>query len=239
MTPHEAKNWLVAFKHVVRWALERKLMRNDPTLSVHIKRPKSDGFHTWTEQETAQFEARWPIGSKPRLALALGLYTAQRRGDVVRIGRQHIRDGVLTVRQAKTGATLAIPVHPDLAAIIAATPVGHLTLLVTQTGKSYGANDFSEMFRSWCDAAGLPQHCVFHGLRKAACTRLADAGCTAHEIAAISGHKTLKEVERYTKGADQARLARAAMERIGNESVKSEPGEMSKPLNEQIKKAAG
>jgi len=239
MTPHEAKNWLVAFKHVVRWALERKLMRNDPTLSVHIKRPKSDGFHTWTEQETAQFEARWPIGSKPRLALALGLYTAQRRGDVVRIGRQHIRDGVLTVRQAKTGATLAIPVHPDLAAIIAATPVGHLTLLVTQTGKSYGANDFSEMFRSWCDAAGLPQHCVFHGLRKAACTRLADAGCTAHEIAAISGHKTLKEVERYTKGADQARLARAAMERIGNESVKSEPGEVSKPLNEQTKKAAG
>src|SRR5262249_12573378 len=60
-------------------------------------------------------------------------------------------------------------------------------------------------------------HCVFHGLRKAACTRLADAGCTAHQIAAISGHKTLKEVERYTKGADQARLARAAMERIGNE----------------------
>ena len=239
MLPHEAKNWLTAFRHFARWALERKLMRNDPTLSVHVKRPKSDGFHTWAEQEIAQFEARWSIGSKPRLALALGLFTAQRRGDVVRIGRQHIRDGVLTVRQAKTGASLAIPLHPDLAAIITATPVGHLTLLVTQTGKSYGANDFSEMFRWWCDAAGLPQRCVFHGLRKAACTRLADAGCTAHEIAAISGHKTLKEVERYTKGADQARLARAAMERIGNESVKSEPGEMSKPLNEQIKKAAG
>ena len=126
MTPHEAKNWLVAFKHVVRWALERKLMRNDPTLSVQVRRPKSDGFATWTEDEIAQFEARWPIGSKPRLALALVLYTAQRRGDVVRIGRQHIRDGVLAVRQAKTGATLAIPVHPDLAAVIAATPVGHL-----------------------------------------------------------------------------------------------------------------
>jgi integrase len=139
----------------------------------------------------------------------------------VRIGRQHIRDGVLMLRQQKTGVSLAIPVHPDLAAIIDATPVGHLTLLITNTGKSYGANDFSEMFRSWCDAAGVPQHCVFHGLRKAACTRLADAGCTAHEIAAISGHKTLSEVERYTKGADQARLARAAMERIANESVKS------------------
>jgi integrase len=73
-------------------------------------------------------------------------------------------------------------------------------------------------------------------LRKAACTRLADAGCTAHEIAAISGHKTLSEVQRYTRGADQARLARAAMERIGNRSVKPEPGEVSKPLNGLTKK---
>jgi integrase len=238
MRPHEGRNWLVAFRHLARWALERKLMRNDPTLGVQVKRPKTDGYATWTEDEIAQFEAYYPIGSKPRLALALGLYTAQRRGDVVRIGRQHIRDGVLTVRQQKTGAMLAIPVHSELAAIIAATSIGHLTLLITRTGKSYGANDFSEVFRSWCDAAGLPQHCVFHGLRKAALTRLADAGCTAHEIAAISGHKTLSEVQRYTKAADQARLARAAMERIGNESVKPEPGEVSKPL-EPLAKTAG
>ena len=155
---------------------------------------------------------------------------------MVRIGRQHIKDGVLAVRQQKTSAVLAIPVHPDLAGIIAATPVGHLTLLVTQTGKSYGANDFSEIFRSWCDAADLPQHCVFHGLRKAALTRLADAGCTVHELAAISGHKTLSEVQRYTNAADQARLAKAAMERIGNQGVKPAPGEVSKPLSGQRKK---
>jgi integrase len=111
------------------------------------------------------------------LALALGVITAQRRGDVVHIGRQHIRDGVLTVRQQKTGVMLTIPVHPELAAIIAATPIGLLTLLTTNTGKTYGANDFTDQFRSWWDAAGLPRHCVFHGLRKAALTWLADAGC--------------------------------------------------------------
>jgi integrase len=209
MPPHSALNWLKAFRHFFRWRLDRNLVRNDPTLGIRLKVPKSDGHHTWAEDEIAAFEARHPIGSKPRLALALGLYTAQRRGDVVRIGRQHIRDGVLTVRQQKTGVTLAIPVHPDLAAIIAATPIGHLTLLTTNSGKSYGADDFTYQFGSWCDAAGLPQHCVFHGLRKAALTRLADAGCTAHEIAAISGHKTLSEVERYTKATNQARLARA------------------------------
>jgi len=239
MTPHEAKNWLTAFKHVVRWAVERKLMRNDPTAGVQVRRPKTDGFHCWSEAEIAQFESHWPIGSKPRLALALGLFTAQRRADVVKIGRQHIKDNTLTIRQAKTGVTLAIPVHPDLAAIIAATSHGHLTLLTTERGKSYGANAFSEMFRKWCDAAGLPSHCVFHGLRKAACTRLADCGASVHEIAAISGHQTLKEIARYTKAADQARLAKQAMGRIGNESVKSKRGEVSNPLNGQAKKAAG
>jgi len=176
-----------------------------------VKVPSSDGHHTWTEDEISQFEAVHLIGSKARLALALGLYTAQRRGDVVRMGRQHIRHGELMVRQGKTNAALVIPVLPELAAIINATPTGHLTLLVTKTGKSYGANDFSEQFRKWCDDASLPPECSFHGLRKAALTRLADAGCTAHQIAAISGHKTLKEIERYTKAADQRRLAREAM----------------------------
>jgi integrase len=213
MAPHSARNWLKTFRHFIRWCESRKLVRTDPTWGLRIRIPKSDGHHTWTEDEVAAFEAYHPIGSKARLALALGLYTAQRRADVVRMGRQHIRAGVLAVRQQKTGTMLAIPVHPDLQVIIAATPIGHLTLLTTKSGKSYGANDFSEQFRSWCDAAGLPQHCVFHGLRKAALTRLADAGCTVHEIAAISGHASLKEVERYTKAADQTRLARAAMER--------------------------
>jgi integrase len=236
LPPHAALNWLKTFRHFFRWCLDRKLIRNDPTFGLKLKTPKSDGHHTWTETEIAMFEAHYPIGSKPRLALALGLYTAQRRGDVVQIGRQHIRDGVLTVRQQKTRVMLAIPIHPDLAAIIAATPVGHLTLLVTQTGKSYGANDFTDQFRAWCDAVGLPTHCVFHGLRKAALTRLADAGCSTHELAAISGHKTLSEVERYTKATNQARLARAAMERIGNQSVKPGPAEVSKPLNRLEKK---
>jgi integrase len=236
MAPHPARHWLKAFRHFIRWAEQRKLVRSNPTWGICINAPKSDGYHTWTEDEAAMFEAHHPVGSKARLAFALGIYTAQRRGDVIRIGRQHIRDRVITVRQQKTGTTLAIPGHPELERIIAATPIGHLTLLTTKTGKSYGANDFSEQFRSWCDQAGLPPRCVFHGLRKAALTRLANAGCTVHEIAAISGHASLKEVERYTRGADQARNARSAMaktavpEQTEAESVKPEPSRVSKPL---------
>jgi integrase len=238
MEPFAARNWLKAIRALMQYCTEQELIRTDPTFGIKLKSIKTDGHHTWNEDEIAQYEAHHPIGSKARLALALGLYTAQRRGDVIRMGRQHIKEGVLTVRQQKTGAVLAIPVHPDLQAIIDATSIGHLALLTTKSGKSYAGNDFSEQFRVWCNAAGLPQRCVFHGLRKAALTRLADAGCSVHEIAAISGHKTLKEVERYTKAADQARLARNAMKRIGDRSVKPDPAPVSKPLKPLPKKSA-
>ena len=211
--PHAARSWLVTLRSLCAFALKRGWLRTDPTANVRPRAIKSDGFHTWTEDEIAQFEAHHPIGSKPRLGLALLLYTAQRRSDVVRMGRQHIRAGVLTVRQGKTGAELAIPVHAHLRAVLDATPGEHLTFLTTATGKPYGGNAFSEQFRKWCDAAGLPTRCKPHGLRKAACRRLAEAGCSANEIMAISGHATMKELVRYTKAADQARLARNAMAR--------------------------
>ena len=133
-------------------------------------------------------------------------------------GRQHIRDGVLHVKQEKTGAALAIPVHSNLQAIFDATPSEHLTFLVTSRGKPYGAVSFSMWFRVQCDAAGMPKECSAHGLRKAACRRLAEAGCSANEIAAISGHATLREVARYTKAVDHARMARNAMARTKTET---------------------
>jgi integrase len=116
------------------------------------------------------------------------------------------------VRQQKTGIELAIPIHATLAAIIAETPANHLTLLTTQTGKPFSAAGFGNWFRDRCNEAGLA-HCSAHGLRKAAARRLAEAGCTMHEIAAITGHASLSEIQRYTKAADQARLARGAMDK--------------------------
>ena len=217
MTPHRARNWLTAIRHLMQFAISAELCKTDPTQSIKIKLPKSDGVYTWNEDDVAAYEAGHAIGTKPRLAMALALSSAQRRSDIVRMGPQHIRDGVLHVRQAKTGATLYIPVHPDLRTIIDATPCGHLTFLTTYTGKPYRGDDFSEMFRKWCDDAGLPSACSVHGLRKAACRRLAEAGCSASEIAAISGHATLSEVSRYTKAADQARLARNAMAKQAND----------------------
>ncbi|MGA8229781.1 MAG: hypothetical protein WCA55_24975, partial [Xanthobacteraceae bacterium] len=113
-----------------------------------LGRRKGDGYHTWTEQEIAQFEAHHPIGSKPRLALALGIYSGQRRTDVVAMGRQHIRDGVLYLTQSKTGTSLAIPVHPDLAAIIDATPIPITnTFLMTSYGRPFTSHGFGLVSR--------------------------------------------------------------------------------------------
>jgi len=211
-----------AVRAMMKHAVEIGLRADDPTRDVRAIRVKSDGFHSWTDAEIAQFENRHPIGSRARLALALLLYTGQRRSDVVRMGRQHIRDSVLHIRQQKTGAELAIPVHPDLAAIVAETPADHLTFLTTQFGQSFKTTGFGNWFREQCDVAGL-KHCSAHGLRKAAARRLAEAGCTEHEIAAITGHASLREVSRYTKAADQKRLAAAAMEKVKARTSSGKP----------------
>jgi integrase len=213
MEPTTAKNWLAAIRALTAHAIKRELIELDPTLGIRLRRIGGDGFHTWTEEQIAQFESAHPIGSRERLAFALGLFTAQRRGDIVAMGRQHIRNGLLHVTQRKTGKALAIPIHPELQAVLATVPTTQMTFVQTLRGKPFDPHAFSAWFAEACDKAGLPSECTFHGLRKAACRRLAEAGCTVHEIAAISGHASLHEVERYTKAADQLRLARSAMER--------------------------
>src|SRR5262249_3182930 len=153
-------------------------------------RVKSDGFHCWTDDELETFEHHWPVGTMQRLAFALGLYSFQRRGDVIRMGRQHFSQGHFTVVQRKTKTKLILPVHPDLQRIIDATPSDNLTLLVTSHGHPFTDAGFGNWFRDACQGAGLPARCAFHGLRKAACRRGAEADWTVKQIAAWSGHKT-------------------------------------------------
>jgi integrase len=213
-TPAAANHWLRLIKALMRFAADEGWRTNDPTAGIARIKNRTDGFHTWAESEIATFESRHPIGGMARLAFALLLYTAQRRSDVVRMGRQHVRGGVVHVRQQKTGAMLAIPLHPELATVIDATPSEHLTFLTTSFGKPFTAAGFGNWFRERCNEAELPQNCAAHGLRKAACRRLAEAGCSANVIASISGHTTLTEVARYTKAADQERMAREGMAAI-------------------------
>jgi integrase len=130
------------------------------------------------------------------------------------LGRQHIRGGRLSLRQQKTGAQVTIPVLPELEAVLAANPISGLTFLTTEFGRPFTAAGFGGWFRRRCNEAGL-RGLSAHGLRKAAATRLANHGATAHELMAWFGWSTLREAERYTRTADRERLAVRAAAKLG------------------------
>ncbi|WP_020187867.1 tyrosine-type recombinase/integrase [Methylopila sp. 73B] len=211
--PSAANNLLKLLKTLLTFAVDERMRRDNPAIGIRGFRIKNDGLHTWSEEEIAQFEARHPIGSKARLAMALMLYTGQRRSDVVRMGWQHVSRGGIKVRQQKTGESLDIPLHAELERVIAGTPRENLTFLVTEYGKPFSNAGFGNWFRDRCDEAGLPQ-CSAHGLRKAIARRLAEGGSTNQQIKAVTGHRTESEVSRYTRAAEQKMLAGQAMKRL-------------------------
>jgi integrase len=156
-SPFAARDFLKAMRGLFRWAADTGQVAADPTEGIRAAVPRTDGYHTWTEDEISRFEARWPIGTRERLALAILLYTGLRRADAAILGRQHIRDWIVSIRTAKTGAQIVIPVLPQLAEVINASPTGDLAFISMTT------DSFGQWFRRACKAAGVPGSA--HGLR--------------------------------------------------------------------------
>lgn len=223
-TTDSANRLLRTLKLLMSHALDISMRQDDPCRGIKKLKTGSTGFQTWTEEDIDKFYAAHPEGSRARLTLDLLLYTGQRRSDIVRMGRQHVRGEVLVIRQSKTGTEVSIPVKGRFKALIDALPRDRLHFIVGATGKPLTPESFTNWFRDCVKDAGLPLGLSPHGLRKAVCRRLADAGCTAHEIMAITGHQNLKEVSLYTKAADRARLANSAMDSISSFGPKDEPG---------------
>jgi integrase len=213
-TPAASNNLLRGMRLLCEHAVSMGVIKTSPCLGVKKTRYKTEGFSDWSEDEIAKFEAKYPIGTRERLAFSLALFTSQRRSDLVTLGRQHLRGGVLSLRQKKTGTVVEIPVHPDLAHVLDNTPRGELTFLVTRDGKPFSAAGFTNWFRDCVREAGLPEGRSVHGLRKAACRRLAEAGATASELMSISGHLSLSEAERYTRAASKKKMAEAGMAKL-------------------------
>lgn len=214
-TPAMANGLLKVLRILMRHALDDGWRRDDPTYRVKGLRSRSDGWPSWSDGDIARFEAYHHSGSRARLAMALLLYTGQRRGDVVRMGRQDAHGGRIAVRQQKTGVRLSLPVHPALQAELDSAPVGGPTFLTTVEGAPFTPDGFTAWFGDRIREAGITKGCSAHGLRKACARRLAEAGGTPHEIAAVTGHRSLREIERYTKAADQIRLSDSAIGLLG------------------------
>lgn len=223
-TPAQARNFLDAMRGLFRWAYEAKLITNDPTAGVkNPPRKKGQGFRPWTEEDMAAYEARWPVGTRQRVWLDVLAYTGLRRGDAVRLGRQHVRNGIATLKTEKGGfqVTVTLPILSALAATLAQGPCGDLTFIAGAGGRPLTKESFGNVFREACRAAGVPGSA--HGVRKIAATRAAERGATVAQLEAIFGWQGGAMASLYTRAADRRRLAIEAMHKLANDGGTSIP----------------
>ena len=208
-----ARHFLETFRGMFKWAKEAKLVKADPTAEVKTPRDKkAQGFHVWTEEECQKFEARWPHGTWQRLAFDVLLYTGLRRGDVVRVGRQHIKDGLIVIKTEKTGEVAYIPVLPQLTEALAKGPTGDLTFIVGFEGSNLTKESFGNMFKKACKAAGVPGSA--HGLRKAMTNRVAHMLTEAELEAIFAWERGSRVTSIYTNKVVRERLAKSAAKKL-------------------------
>jgi integrase len=201
------KHWYWAIRGLLDAAVP-SMIKVNPTDGIEpVRLPKTKGHHTWTNDEIQQYRDYWPLGTQQRLVMEFALEAVSRRCEVVRIGPQHIKAGWIRIERVHGSRDVEIPLTPELQAACEAMPKGHLTFIVSPSGKPRGSDGLGRDFAKWATEAGLPKRCRLHGLKKGGMRRLAEAENTTHELMAISGHKTLAMVQLYTDDADRKRLA--------------------------------
>lgn len=211
--PHAAKKVLRLLRKLVAVALDEDWIEVDPTAGIKHA-PDYVGWRAWTDDERRAYETRWPVGSTPRLVYALGLYTGQRRGDLCRMTWDDVADGEIHVVQGKTAKELWLPVHPALAACLAATPRRGPTILVTQYGQPFSDKSLGMRMMDWTAAAGIAKGATIHGLRKTLGKLLAESGATTRELMDVLGHDDIAHAELYSRAADQRRMARHGFDKL-------------------------
>lgn len=219
-TPAAADNLMKALRRLFGWAQEAGHVELNPIQGVK-RLHKSDGWHTWTQKEIAQYREFYPLGTKPRLALEVLINVGARRSDAVRLGRQHEDNEWLKFtafkNRKKSPVVIEVPIQSALRKALDSTETGDLTYIVTETGRSYSIDGFGNVFKDWCKSAGLP-HCSAHGLRKAAAVEHAENGASASEICAIFGWSKLETAEIYVRKAQKRKMAGNAFARLSEQS---------------------
>lgn len=156
-TPALANNWLKTMRGFFDWSVKNEHMDTDPTIGVDRFKYRTDGFRVWDESDVRAFCERWPIGTKPRLALVLILVSGLRRSDVHRVGPQHVRGNVLTIRAQKPPHhQITVTLSQSALGVIEATPIGDMAFLTKENGKPFASKEsFGNWFSARCREAGL------------------------------------------------------------------------------------
>jgi integrase len=212
-TPEASNDRRKALMALFKWAIPRGYADKNPVTETRPIKTKTGGFTTWKREHVERYAETHPFGTKEYLALALFLFTGQRRSDVITFGPKHVENGVLHFAQQKTRKEMHIPIHAGLQEVLDLVPSEQPTFLVTEFGKPFAAGGFSHWFHDRCVDAGLRGFSC-HGLRKALQTFGANAGLSAHELQALAGHSSLKETSRYTEQRDSALLADSGMTKL-------------------------
>jgi integrase len=215
-TPGARNHVIKTVSALFSWAIEVGLAETNP--ATKIKALDVDkATHTWTVEEIGQYEEVHGPGTRARLMLHLAMYTGLRLSDLAVVGRQHVKNGWLSIRPGKTrkssGAVVELPVLPTLQRTIDECPTGNLTFLTTEFNKPFTVNGLGNKMRDWCDQAQL-FHCSTHGLRKAGASIAAENGATDEELMAIYGWVTKSQTATYTKNANRKKIAARAIEKL-------------------------
>jgi site-specific recombinase XerD len=236
-SPAAAANWKKALRGFVDYCLSLEMLPIDPLAGIKLVAIKSHGHHPWTPEECEQFESFHKIGTRARLAYELLLQAGQARSDVVRMGRQHIRGGMMSMRRQKTDVPFNVKIMPRLQEAVDAMPTSeHLTFLVTGQGRQFTAAGFGNWFREVCNEAGLPRQCTSHGLRKAAATYLAEKGATDHQLMAWFGWTSISQAQLYTKSANRKLMAESAGRLITGTGIGKPENQFAKNGTKSLKK---
>jgi integrase len=217
----EAGNSAVkALRQVFKWAVEAKHVRSNPAKEIsYLQADNPDGFYTWTPEEVEQFKAKHPLGTKAYLALMLLMYGGGRRSDVVRLGRQMVKDGSFHYvawkgrGKKRTRTERFVPIVPPLQEAIELTTTGDMVYLLTAFNEPFTSNGFGNWFKDRCVEAELP-HCSCHGLRKAAACQAAEAGCTEQELMSLFGWSSPKQAGAYTRKVNVSKLAQSGSSKV-------------------------
>lgn len=198
------------------WGLENGWLKTIPTLK--LKRLKGGTLPAWSQDEADLAISKLP--EHLRRAVILALYTGQRRSDLIRMQWSSYDGRVIRLTQKKTGTPLVIPVHPILKAELdtwRGDRVVGTMILLTKFGQPWQDSNLSnQLSDGLARIDGFPPHKNIHGLRKLAAVRLAECGCSLHEIGAITGHRSLAMLQLYTAAVDQERLAESAIVRLSD-----------------------
>jgi integrase len=212
-TPHAAAHLLRIIRKLTGVALDQEWIEYDPTYRIKC-RPPFKGWKAWSDESCAAFEKRWPLGTTPRTVYAIARYFGHRRSDVATVKWTDLEVAAGNVVQSKTGKALWIPLHPELAKALEATPRRGEYVVLTQYGQPFSVKALGMRMQDWTKQAGLAPGHTLHGLRKKLGAMLAEAGATTRELMAILGHDDIAHAELYSREAEQRRLASEGMRKL-------------------------